>query len=148
MTQSRDHGGGIDAAAAIYGGHRADWIDLSTGINPVPYPVPDLPTSSWTALPDQGAAAALAAAARRFWAVPDGADVLAAPGASALIAQIPRLAEPARVIIPAPTYNEHAASFAGQGWQVAVQAPLRRRFWSIPTTRMGGFGRPPICQAI
>lgn len=119
MTQSRDHGGGIDAAAAKYGGNRADWIDLSTGINPVPYPVPDLPTSSWTALPDRRAADALIAAARQFWAVPADADILAAPGASALIAQIPRLAKAARVTIPAPTYNEHAASFAGQGWQVA-----------------------------
>ena len=47
VTQKRDHGGGIDAAAAKYGGARADWIDLSTGINPVPYPVPDLPGTSW-----------------------------------------------------------------------------------------------------
>ena len=32
---TRDHGGGIDAAVAAYGGVRANWLDLSTGINPV-----------------------------------------------------------------------------------------------------------------
>jgi cobalamin biosynthetic protein CobC len=33
---TRDHGGGLDAAAAAFGGAREDWLDLSTGINPVP----------------------------------------------------------------------------------------------------------------
>ncbi len=36
MTIGRDHGGGLDAAVARSGGARADWLDLSTGINPVP----------------------------------------------------------------------------------------------------------------
>ncbi|OSP51935.1 hypothetical protein BV911_18850, partial [Pseudoruegeria sp. SK021] len=50
--QTRDHGGGVDAAATHYGGKACDWLDLSTGINPQPYPVPDLPGACWTALPD------------------------------------------------------------------------------------------------
>lgn len=57
-------------------------------------------------------------AARRFWSVPAGADILATPGASAVIAQIPRLAKPGTVRIHTPTYNEHAASFARHGWDV------------------------------
>ena len=57
MTEPRDHGGGLDAAMARYGGVRADWLDLSTGINPVPYPLPDLPRAAWTALPDSAAVA-------------------------------------------------------------------------------------------
>ena len=36
----RDHGGGLDAAAAQYGGERSDWLDLSTGINPEYYRIP------------------------------------------------------------------------------------------------------------
>lgn len=115
---ARDHGGGIDAAAERFGGARSDWMDLSTGINPVPYPVPALPADAWAALPDVHAARALTDAARAAWAVPDGADVLAAPGASALIARIPTLAPAGRVTIPGPTYNEHAACFAAQGWAV------------------------------
>jgi len=113
---TRDHGGGIDAAVAAYGGDRAGWLDLSTGINPVPYPVPDFPPDAWTALPDAVAFDALNAAARDFWQVPEGAGILAAPGASALIARIPALELPGRVEITAPTYNEHGAAFQAAGW--------------------------------
>ncbi|MGR3485912.1 MAG: aminotransferase class I/II-fold pyridoxal phosphate-dependent enzyme [Paracoccaceae bacterium] len=113
----RDHGGGIDAAAARWGGARADWLDLSTGINPDPYPVGELPPDAWTALPDAGGLARLEAAARAFWAVPGGAQVVAAPGASALIAQMPHLPwGTCQVTIPGPTYNEHAAAFDAAGW--------------------------------
>lgn len=124
-TNTRDHGGGIDAAAAQYGGARGDWIDLSTGINPVPYPVGDLPAQAWTALPDAGAAEALERAARQFWNVPDTASVLAAPGASALIARIPLLRPAGRVDIPQPTYNEHLAAFEAYGWTRGADANAR-----------------------
>jgi cobalamin biosynthetic protein CobC len=113
-----DHGGGIDAAAARWGGARGDWIDLSTGINPLPYTLPVFPPDAWTALPDRAAQSALEDAARRFWDVPAGAAVLAAPGASALIARLPFARAPGRVAIPGPTYNEHARAFAAAGWVV------------------------------
>lgn len=122
MSNARDHGGGVDTAVATYGGPRTGWIDLSTGINPVPYPLPDIPAQAWTALPDNAAADALEQAARRFWQVPDGAAVLAAPGASALIARIPGLAPAGIVDIPAPTYNEHAAAFGEHGWRQGSNA--------------------------
>lgn len=115
----RDHGGGLDAAIKRYGGARAGWIDLSTGINPRPYPLPNIPAEAWTALPDQGAFAALEAAARDFWMVPAGAAVLAAPGASVLIAQMPRLLDTGRVEIAERSYNEHAAAFRAHGWEVS-----------------------------
>lgn len=120
--EKRDHGGGLDAAAAAYGGARSDWVDLSTGINPVPYPMPAITADAWTALPDQAARQDLIAAARRFWNVPPDAAILPVPGASAAIAQIPTLAPAGRVWIPAPTYNEHAASFVGAGWTVQTDA--------------------------
>ncbi len=37
-----DHGGNLDVAQARFGGRLEDWIDLSTGINRQPYPVPAL----------------------------------------------------------------------------------------------------------
>ena len=116
---TRDHGGGLDAAIARFGGTRADWIDLSTGINPNPYPVGDLGGDVWTALPDRAAQDALVDAARRFWNVPDNLDVLAAPGASCLIAQMPRLLPTGTARIDLPTYNEHTAAFAGHRWTFA-----------------------------
>lgn len=120
---ARDHGGGLDAAIAQYGGQRDDWIDLSTGINPTPYPLPTFTASDWTALPDRAAQQALIAAARQFWSVPDAAEILAAPGASSLIARLPTLADPGRVAISTPTYNEHAAAFRAQGWEVVDNGP-------------------------
>lgn len=122
-----DHGGGIDAAAARWGGARADWLDLSTGINPVPYPVPAVPHEVWTALPDAAATQAAEAAARTFWRAPQGATVLAVPGASAAIARLPALRAPSTVSIPGPTYNEHARAFAAQGWQVMTEGPAMAR---------------------
>ncbi|WP_435260146.1 threonine-phosphate decarboxylase [Thioclava sp. FR2] len=117
-----DHGGGVDAAVAKWGGQRDAWIDLSTGINPLPYPVTDLPFRAWTTLPDQAAQEALIAAARQFWSVPQQAAVLAAPGASALIARIPALRAPSQVQIAQPTYNEHGRAFATAGWIISDQS--------------------------
>ena len=114
----RDHGGGIDAAIARFGGAREDWLDLSTGINPIPYPLPKLAAGDWAALPDSAAEARLIAAARRFWRVPEGASVLASPGTSALIARLPALLPPGRAEIRARSYNEHAAAFRAAGWEI------------------------------
>jgi len=118
-VETRDHGGGVDAAAARFGGTRAQWLDLSTGINPLPFAPGDVPMPSWADLPDRAAQDALVQAAREFWSVPDAAAVLAVPGASAAIAQIPWLTRPESVDIPGPTYNEHAAAFADAGWRIA-----------------------------
>ncbi len=122
----RDHGGGLDAAMAAWGGARGDWLDLSTGINPVPYPLPEVPPHAWTALPDRDAAGALEAAARAFWRVPDGAEVVAAPGLSALIVRLPALLRLPAVAIPGPTYNEWEAAFRAAGTAVVGDpaAPL------------------------
>ncbi len=113
----RDHGGGVDAAVAHYGGVRDDWLDLSTGINPIAYPVGELGPNVWAALPDTAAMERLLTAARTFWDVPKGATIIAAPGTSAIIALMPMVAK-GDVYIPPPTYNEHAAAFHAFGRRV------------------------------
>ena len=120
MITPRDHGGGIDAAIKAYGGTRADWLDLSTGINPVHYPTPDLPPDALTALPDTAAFGRLYARARSFWNVPDDAAIIGAPGASAIIAALPRVMPKGSVYIPGPTYNEHGAAFRAAGWGLGI----------------------------
>ncbi|MDE0590798.1 pyridoxal phosphate-dependent class II aminotransferase [Halocynthiibacter sp. C4] len=122
MSQSpapRDHGGNLDAACARYGGAKSEWLDLSTGINPTPYPLPNFAPDLWNALPDKGLFTELETAARKFWNIPESAAVLTAPGCSALIARIPHLAPTSgTVAIRHDTYNEHAASFRMAGWTV------------------------------
>lgn len=127
MSDQVDHGGAVDAAVARWGGARADWLDLSTGINPLAFPLPAFAPQDWKALPDSAAATRLVDAARAFWGVPAGAAVLAAPGASALIARAPSLRSIGRVTIPGPTYNEHARAFRAAGWDVAEGGPCTAR---------------------
>ncbi|MEV8467381.1 threonine-phosphate decarboxylase CobD [Fluviibacterium sp. DFM31] len=141
MAAERDHGGGVDAAARRFGGMRSDWLDLSTGINPCPYPVDQIPPEAWTALPDTAAQTTLTDAARRFWSVPQTAAVLAAPGASALIARIPRLGRPGRAHIPTPTYNEHAGAFVQEGWELSETDP-NARVVVHPNNPDGRYWRP------
>jgi len=112
----RDHGGNLDEAIRLYGGTPDEWIDLSTGINRQPYPVPFIKPSAWTALPGIGGVVALIGAARAAYATQG--PVLPLAGAQAAIQLIPRLAAPGRARIITPTYNEHAAALRGMGWQV------------------------------
>ena len=58
-----EHGGRLRLAAQRYGIPLADWVDLSTGINPQAWPVPPLAPEVWQRLPetDDGLEAAAAA---------------------------------------------------------------------------------------
>lgn len=116
----RDHGGNCDAAKAHYGGE--DWIDLSTGINRQPWPVPDLPAHVWTDLPTATAKAALLEAAAAAFGTP--APGVALAGAQQAIQLIPRLWAPGRARVLGPTYNEHAAALRAAGWQVEEVSTL------------------------
>ena len=46
-----EHGGRRREAAARFGIALADWLDLSTGINPRGYPPPAVPSEHWLRLP-------------------------------------------------------------------------------------------------
>jgi cobalamin biosynthesis protein CobC len=119
------HGGDLTEAMARYGGTRAMWLDLSTGINPRPWPVPvDLPTEVWQRLPSRAAEDALIGAAREAYAVPADAGVVAAPGTQSLIQWLPQLADDGAVAIVEPTYNEHAMAWRMAGHEVVAIADL------------------------
>jgi cobalamin biosynthetic protein CobC len=114
------HGGDLTEAIARHGGAPASWLDLSTGINPWPWPIPQsLPESMWQRLPSRAETDALLTAARRTYGVPDGADIAAASGTQALIQLLPYLAAPGPVAIVGPTYGEHAAA-----WRNAAHAVI------------------------
>lgn len=96
------------------------WIDLSTGINPVAYPVAQLPPEIWSRLPTREAEQALLAAAARRYGIADPATIVAAPGTQALIQLLPRLMPTSPVAIVGPTYAEHELCWRRAGHDVAV----------------------------
>ncbi|GAW37027.1 threonine-phosphate decarboxylase [Roseovarius sp. A-2] len=118
----RDHGGNLDAAMTRFGGTKADWIDLSTGINPDPYPVPPLDPDCWAVLPRRQDMARLIEAARIAYRTPAG--IVAMNGAQGAIQAIPVLRAPGRAAVLSPTYNEHAGALAAAGWQAAEARTL------------------------
>lgn len=118
----QDHGGNLDQAMATYGA--GDWIDLSTGINRRPWPIPDLPGAAWRNLPTKAAQAALAAQAATSWGVAAGAAAVALGGAQAAIQLVPRLRPKGRAAVLGPTYNEHAVCLTAEGWQVSAVTDL------------------------
>ncbi|GAB5349754.1 threonine-phosphate decarboxylase CobD [Alteriqipengyuania sp. 357] len=114
------HGGRLDAACAHFGGARADWLDLSTGINPCPWPVPRDLALDWHALPEPSALARLEGIAATYFGV-DPSLCCALPGSEIglrLIARI--LGLPGRYL--EPSYRTHAAMFAQADPVVAPRA--------------------------
>src|SRR5580700_6286019 len=74
------HGGDLGRARLLFPGAPEPFIDLSTGINPYPYPIPQLPSDLFTRLPEAAALDRLAAIAARAYGAPSGAYVVVAPG--------------------------------------------------------------------
>lgn len=112
----REHGGNLDQAQQRFGGRAEDWIDLSTGINRVPYPVGDIDPHYWNALPSRSDLDALHQAAQHAYRT--SAAVVATGGAQAAIQMLPQLASPGHARILAPTYNEYAGTLSAAGWDV------------------------------
>lgn len=114
------HGGDLSEVRRRYPDAPEPWIDLSTGINPVPYPVAPLPTEVWSRLPTHQQEHALLEAAARRTGVRDLATIAASPGTQALIQLLPRIVPKSRVAIVGPTYDEHEVCWARQGHEVSV----------------------------
>ncbi len=118
----RDHGGNLDQAMTRYGGARETWIDLSTGINPLPFPLPPISDHAWSALPTRAELAALADAARAVYG--GRGEIVPVAGAQAAIQMVPLLRPAGSAHVLGPTYNEHAAALGAMGWNVRQCASL------------------------
>ncbi|MCW1427482.1 threonine-phosphate decarboxylase [Novosphingobium sp. JCM 18896] len=111
MTRWTWHGGGLAAARAHFGEGDAPWLDLSTGINPNPWPVPADLAIDWQALPDEAGLAALErAAADHFGADPQ--HVCALPGTEIGLRMAGDVL-PGPAVHLAPTYRTHGDMFGG-----------------------------------
>jgi cobalamin biosynthetic protein CobC len=118
-VQTVAHGGDLSGLRDAYAGN---WLDLSTGINPVAYPLSPLSAEAWTRLPGAEALVTLLEAARQAYGAPAEAGIVAVPGTQAAIQLLPRLSARsgagARVTILGPTYAEHAHVWRAAGHDV------------------------------
>lgn len=114
-----EHGGNIRQAALRYGIPPGDWLDLSTGINPLGWPVPAIPSECWRRLPEPDDD--LTEAACRYYGC---GSVLAVAGSQAAIQVLPSLRSPCRVGLLAPTYAEHALAWTRAGHHVEMLSPV------------------------
>lgn len=119
------HGGNLAGAAVEFGIPRDKWVDLSTGINPNPYPVMNLSDDLWARLPDQNRLQDLKEAAAAYYNVDDPELVIPVSGTQTLLQILPHLFEkPKQVRILEPTYKEHAHCWAMAGHAVKGVADL------------------------
>lgn len=109
------HGGDLGAARAQFPNAPQPIVDLSTGVNPHPYPTADLAADDLAHLPEPAALAHLVSLAAAFYGAPSARNVVAAPGSQILMALIADLMPRGRAAILGPTYAEHArvAALAG-----------------------------------
>ena len=120
------HGGDLGEISRRFPDAPQPWIDLSTGINPIAYPVPTLPASAWATLPTAAAAQALLVVAAQRYGVRDPANIVAAPGTQALIQILPGLLAKSRVAVLGPTYLEHEACWRRHGHDVSAVEHLEQ----------------------
>ena len=108
-----EHGGRLRKAALDYGIAEGDWLDLSSGLAPWPFPIPEIPLRAWARLPetDDG----LEQAACDYY----GANqVLPVAGSQMAIQLLPRLRRAGKVGVLSPCYAEHAEAWRRNGYIV------------------------------
>lgn len=117
------HGGDITHAADRFGIPESKWLDLSTGINPEAYPVPEIPSQVFQRLPVQQPE--WLEAIQHYYCPHNKTltkdNVLAVPGTQAAIQWLPQVlsalndaATPA-VLVPEVGYQEHRRHWQVQG---------------------------------
>jgi cobalamin biosynthetic protein CobC len=91
------------------------FIDLSTGINPIPYDMPALSRECFTRLPEPDGVDALQSVAAAAYGVAEPTMVVAAPGTQILIDLLPRLWHLRSVAVLGPTYAEYVHAWKRVG---------------------------------
>ena len=112
------HGGNLSRLRRRYPDAPEPLIDLSTGINPYSYPLPEIPETAYTRLPEEVQIRRLKETAAAAYRAGDPDMIAVAPGTQLLISILPRVLPAARVAILSPTYGEHAAVWTAAGSKV------------------------------
>jgi cobalamin biosynthetic protein CobC len=108
-----EHGGHLISAAQKYNIPKQQWIDLSTGINPNGWPIPEIPAECWQRLPE--ANDQLTIAAQHYYQCQ---SILPVAGSQAAIQLLPLLRKKSKVGVLNPAYAEHAYHWKKSGHEV------------------------------
>src|SRR5580693_9256859 len=123
-NQELFHGGDLGAARRRFPGAPEPFIDLSTGINPYPYPVPRLAAELFARLPAPADVQALARAAARAYGAPSESHVVPIPGTQIVLPIVARLVPPGGAAVLTPGYAEHGRAAALAGHKVEAVTRL------------------------
>lgn len=129
-----EHGGRLLEAAAEFGLAPEQWLDLSTGLAPWHWPLPEIPSAAWMRLPESNDGLEQAACA--YYRAP---AVLPVAGSQAAIQALPQLRSPCRVAILGPCYAEHQRAWERHGHQVQLLGEQQ-----CETLLSAGSGVPPF----
>ncbi|MCG8428651.1 MAG: threonine-phosphate decarboxylase CobD [Chromatiales bacterium] len=108
-----EHGGRVRQAATAYQIPLEQWLDLSTGINPIAWPVPEIDPQLWQRLPEEQDG--LLEVAADYYGC---RQLLPVAGSQVAIQWLPRLRSSCRVGVLTPGYSEHAHCWRQEGHQV------------------------------
>lgn len=108
------HGGRLREAMAAHPDVRGPWLDLSTGINPEPWPGSRAPAEALRTLPDPEVLAELEGVAGRAFGRVDPARIVAVGGADVALRLLPLLLGGGNVALTAPIYGGHVEAWAGR----------------------------------
>lgn len=112
------HGGQLQQIAQQYNIPLSDWLDVSTGIAPISYPIPTIPVHVWQQLPQKSPE--LIAAAKRYYHC---SHLMITNGSQAIIKALPALyrqknAKGKDVYLPERGYKEHAQAWKNSGYNL------------------------------
>jgi cobalamin biosynthetic protein CobC len=136
------HGGDLAWASAHFGTPEDGWLDLSTGINPVPYPMQALPGDVWHRLPQVADMRALIEAAAACYRVADTNSIVAANGSQAILQMLPRLISAGRVAILTPSYGEYAPCWRAAGHEVVLVKDIAAAAMAAPVVVLANPNNP------
>jgi len=121
MTSDFLHGGALDLVQRRFAGAPSPWIDLSTGINPWPYPNTRISPDAHAHLPTKTLyETCQTAMAHAIDVQPE--NVALAPGSELLIRLLPTILSAETIAVLAPSYGDHARVWRTAGRTVIETA--------------------------
>lgn len=118
------HGGALDRMRAAFPDAPEPWLDLSTGVNPDPYPDTAIADVALRHLPTSAQFEACRRAMAAAFSAP--ADcVLPTPGSETIIRLLPDVLGARSVAILSPTYGDHETAWRGANADLSMRQDPR-----------------------